>query len=158
MPDDRTREQQSFWQSLTPAEQKAWGQRTIKGEKGYKPEPSKAKPAGQFDLIGFVRCDLGKADKEPFRKWQEETSAATLFDMLLKLCDSGYMFKAGLGKDGHQATLSACDTATEADGYVLAAFAGEAADSIALVLYKHHVLLEGDWSTSLGGTGKSGLR
>jgi hypothetical protein len=151
-------DQGTFWSSLSPAEQKKWKERTLRGEVPGKVQPAKAKPLGQFELVGYIRCDLGKSDRDPFRTWQEGQSDAALFDMLVKLCDSGYLLKCGVGKEGHQAVLSACDTNTEWDGYVLSAFAGEGRDSLALLLYKHHVLLEGDWSTSMGGSGKSGLR
>ena len=156
--DDRVKEQQRLWQQLSPAEQKAAKDALLKPNGKPSPAPAKEKPVGHFDLIGYVRCDLGKSDREPFRKWQGEQSDAQLFDMLVKLCDSGYLLKCGIGKEGHQAVLSACDTGTEWDGYVLSAFASEGRDSLALLLFKHHMLLEEDWSNSLGGTGKSGLR
>lgn len=150
--------QQALWQALSPAEQKEIRERLLRGDKGKKDTAVKAKTPGNFELVGYVRCDLGKSDREPFRLWQGEQKDETLFDMLVKLCDSGYLLKVGVGKEGHQASLSACDTGGECDGYVLSAFASEGRDAVALLLYKHHILLEGDWTASLGGTGKSGLR
>lgn len=158
MASDEVKGQQALWQALSPAEQKDIRERLLRADKAKKEVPIKAKLPGNFELVGYVRCDLGKSDKEPFRKWQEGQEDHALFDMLVKLCDSGYLLKVGVGKEGHQASLSACDTGTESEGYVLSAFASEGRDAIALLLYKHHILLEGDWSTSLGGTGKSGLR
>lgn len=157
MPDERVLLQQQMWQLMTP-EQKA--QLSGKGSKpnGSKAQQDKPKVKDNFELIGFVRCELGKSDREPFRQWQSERTDAELFDMLVKLCDSGYILKVGVGKEGHQASLSDLDAPTECNGYVLSAFASEARDCMALMLYKHHVLLEGDWSASLGGTGRSQLR
>lgn len=149
--------QQALWQAMTREQQKEVRERLLNPNGGKKTE-AKAKVIGNFELTGYVRCDLGKSDREPFRVWQSEQTDAALFDMLVKLCDSGYLLKCGVGKEGHQATLSACDTSTEWDGYVLSAFSSEGRDSLALLLYKHHILLEGDWSSSLGGTGKSVLR
>lgn len=158
MPSEEVKGQQLLWQSLSPAEQKEMKERLLRPN-GAKGQPmQKTKPIGQFDLVGYVRCELGKSDREPFRAWQKEQDDGALFDMLVKLCDSGYLLKCGVGKEGHQASLSACDTSTEWDGYVLSAFASEGRDSLALLMYKHHILLEGDWSASLGGTGKSQLR
>jgi hypothetical protein len=150
--------QQALWQALSPAEQKDMRERLLRGDKAKKDTAVKVKAPGNFELVGYVRCDLGKSDREPFRSWQGEQEDHALFDMLVKLCDSGYLLKVGVGKEGHQASLSACDTGSECDGFVLSAFASEGRDAIALLLYKHHILLEGDWSASLGGTGKSGLR
>jgi hypothetical protein len=158
MPTEEVKGQQAIWASMSPAEQKDIRERLLRGEKGKKDAAPKPKTLGVFELIGYVRCDLGKSDREPFRLWQGAQSDAALFDMLVKLCDSGYLLKSGVGKEGHQASLSACDTGSECDGYVLAAFASEGRDALALLLYKHHILLEGDWSNALGGTGKSGLR
>lgn len=158
MASDEVKGQQALWQAMTPAEQKEMKARLLKPNGKPDTTPSKTKTPGNFELAGYVRCDLGKSDREPFRKWQEAQADAALFDMLVKLCDSGYLLKCGVGKEGHQAVLSACDTGTEWDGYVLSAFASEGRDSLALLLYKHHILLEGDWSSSLGGQGKSGLR
>lgn len=158
MASDEVKGQQALWQALSPAEQKEVRERLIKGVNGQKAAPAKPKVVGNFELSGYVRCDLGKSDREPFRTWQAEKTDAELFDMLVKLCDSGYLLKCGVGKEGHQATLSACDTGTEWDGYVLSAFSSEGRDSLALLLYKHHILLEGDWSAALSGTGKSTLR
>lgn len=149
--------QQALWQAMTPAQQKEIREQLLRPN-GAKAAPAKVKVVGNFELTGYVRCDLGKSDREPFRVWQHEQTDAQLFDMLVKLCDSGYLLKCGVGKEGHQATLSACDTNTDWDGYVLSAFSAEGRDSLALLLYKHHILLEGDWSSSLGGTGKSVLR
>lgn len=150
--------QQALWATLTAAEQKDVRERLLRGDKARKDMAVKVKTPGNFELIGYVRCDLGKSDREPFRAWQGGQEDHALFDMLVKLCDSGYFLKVGLGKEGHQASLSACDTGGECDGFVLSAFASEGRDAIALLLYKHHILLEGDWTASLGGTGKSGLR
>jgi hypothetical protein len=155
---DEIKGQQALWATLSPAEQKDIRERLLRGQKGQKEVTPKAKAAGNFELVGYVRCELGKSDREPFRKWQEGQTDVALFDMLVKLCDSGYLLKVGVGKEGHQASLSACDASGDCNGYVLSAFAGEGRDAIALLLYKHHILLEGDWTTSLGGTGKSGLR
>jgi hypothetical protein len=150
--------QQALWQALSPAEQKDIRERLLRGDKGKKESPTKPRTPGNFELLGYVRCDLGKSDREPFRAWQQDQNNSTYFDMLVKLCDSGYLLKCGVGKEGHQASLSACDTDGECNGFVLSAFASEASDSLSLLLYKHHILLEGDWTSSLGGTGKSGLR
>ena len=129
--------QQALWQTLSPAEQKEIRERLLRGDKGKKDSPAKPreKTHGVFELINFVRCELGKSDREPFRVWQGEQEDHALFDMLVKLCDSGYLLKVGVGKEGHQASLSACDTGGECDGYVLSAFAGEGRDAIALLLY-----------------------
>lgn len=158
MPDERTLQQQTMWQALSPSEQKEITRRMGENARNGKSTPKKPEKPTTFELIGYVRCELGKSDREPFREWQSAKTDAELFDMLVKLCDGGYLLKAGSGKEGHQASLSDVDSPADCGGYVLSAFASEARDSLALLLYKHHVMMEGDWTSYLGGTGKSQLR
>lgn len=125
--------------------------------RGLKPAKP-AKPQGVFELLGYLRCDLGKSDREPFRQWMEAQSEAGILDELVKLLDSGYLLKVGSGKEGPQASLSACDTGKGWDGYVLTAFAGDNREAMGLLVYKHHILLEGDWSNAMASGGKGTLR
>lgn len=158
MPSNRDAEGNTkLWKELSPAEQKIARDKTLNG--GYSGKPAtKEKPIGQFDLIGYVRCELGRSDKDVFKEWEASQPDGTIFDLAIKLCDSGYLLKCGQGKDGYQCVLSACDTNTGWDGYVLTAFGGDAQQAFALAMYKHYILLAENWEDSLGGTGKSGLR
>lgn len=150
--------QTKLWKDLTPAEQRAATAATLNAKRAPGAINGKEKQIGQFDLIGYVRCELGRSDKEVFKAWEADQAPGATFDMAIKLCDSGYLLKCGQGKDGYQCVLSACDTNTGWDGYVLTAFGGDAQQAFALAMYKHYVLLNENWEESLGGTGKSGLR
>lgn len=133
------------WSALSKAEQR---QIVMHLQALEKTEPVKqpVKPKGQFALRGYVRCELSSADKDAYRLWEEMQSAEGLYNQVVSLVDGGYLFKAGSGKDGFQASLSANETGTAWDGYVLTAFASHAGRALSLLLYKHGVLMQGDWS------------
>lgn len=133
------------WAELTKAEQRQIAMHLQSLEKTVDVKVP-VKPKGQFSLKGYVRCELSSADKDAFRLWEELQSTGSIWEQVVGLVDSGYLFKSGSGKDGFQASLSASDTGSSWDGYVLTAFASDAGRAIALVIYKHAVLMQSDWS------------
>jgi hypothetical protein len=149
--------QQKIWKELTPAEQKATREalKAIPAPKGMKTEKT---AATQFNLKGYVHCDLAKSDREQFALWAAGLGDAAAFDRLMKLADSGYLVKLGANREGFQATLSAFDVEPNVDGYVLTAFAGDAGRAIRLLLFKHDALMLGDWTPWIVEGGDDFLR
>jgi hypothetical protein len=137
--------QPKLWSELTSKEQKE----AIASLKAL-PNPKNGKvekpSTGQFNLRGYVHCDLAKSDRELFEGWAATVDDAGAFDKLMKLADSGYLVKLGANREGFQATLSAYSVRGEVDGFVLTAFAGDAARAVRLLLFKHYVQMAEDWT------------
>lgn len=149
--------QQSLWDSLPPAEKKR-----IAAELKHKAETMPVKPAKKngsaFSLVGYVRCELSSADKTAFKQWETVDNVNRALEALVKLADSGYVVKLGANEPGYQASLSAASTGMAWDGYVLTAHAGTASRAAALLVYKHEILMAGDWSPWIDAGGEDSFR
>lgn len=137
---------QPLWSDIPRAEQEAIRQ-GLDQLRNASPAPSgKAdRTLSGFKLIGYVRCDLANADKAAFLAWEAANVEGRL-DQLVKAVDSGYLVKCGEGKEGYQASLSAATTGKPWDGYVLTAWAATPDRAISLLLFKHLILLNADWT------------
>jgi len=122
------------------------------------PKQARQNGNGSFQLKGYVRCELSKSDKEAYREWENGHQAAESYAVLVKLADSGYLLKVGESGQGHQASLSAYTTGKPWDGYVLVSHAGNAERAVMLLVYKHEVLLNGDWEAFIGDGGEEDFR
>ena len=122
------------------------------------PMPKRDDKVRQFQLKGYVHCDLAKADRASFEAWENSALPGDLFDAIAKLADSGYIFKVAEGKEGYQSALSAVTVHDEVNGYVLTAFASSADRAIKLLLFKHLVLMESDWAPFIGTAESDFLR
>lgn len=110
----------------------------------------KAPPGGAtarpvFVFKGFVRCELVKEQKAMFEAWSASLSADDLLGQLSALLDDGFKLSWGEGKQGMTASLSNVDGPAESRGYLLSAMAGRAEKALRVLLYKHLVVLEGQW-------------
>lgn len=145
------------WASLSKVEQRQimMHLESLKDSQPVKPQKT---AKGTFNLKGYVRCELSAADKDAFKLWEDVQSDAAMYDALVKAVDSGYMLKAGEGKESYQATLSAADTGQDWDGYVLTAFASSPGRALALLVYKHSVLMQQDWSAWMTEGGEDFIR
>lgn len=157
MPVRSNAPQHPSWSSLSKAEQKQIALHLTGLERTVDVKPP-ARQKGQFQLRGYIRCELSSADKDAFRLWEELQAADALYNRVVALVDGGYLFKSGAGKDGYQASLSALETAQAWDGYVLTAFAGAAGRAIALLVYKHAIMMQEDWSAWLEEPGEDFIR
>jgi hypothetical protein len=147
----------SLWESLPKAEQ----QKLIKQMNKVREEAPSVRPQkknGQFQLKGYVRCELSASDKESFKEWETQKSAAECYELLIKAADSGYLLKVGEQGQGAQASLCAAATGQAWDGYVLVAHAGNAVRAAMLLVYKHELLMQRDWSAWLADEGEEVLR
>ena len=147
----------SLWEQMPKEEQ----ERIRKHLNGLRPEPPKKQERngnGGFRLIGYARCELSGSDKEAFKEWEIEHSAEWAYGVLVKLVDSGYLLKLGEQGTGFQASLCAAATGKPWEGYVLVAHAGSGARAALLLVYKHEILMRGDWEPFIAETGEDALR
>jgi hypothetical protein len=114
--------------------------------------------SGGFKLEGYARCELSASDKDAFRLWEQDHTPEWAYGILVKLVDSGYLLKIGEQGNGFQASLCAASTGKPWDGHVLVAHAGAGARSALLLVFKHEVLMRGDWEPFVGDGGEDGLR
>src|SRR5579864_8872042 len=96
--------QSGLWEQLPKADQeKVKRALQEKNRQEVKPAPKK----GQFQLRGYLRCDLSASDRESFKEWEASLEGLGWLDKLLKDVDSGYLLKMGESGQGFQASLSA---------------------------------------------------
>lgn len=147
----------SLWDQLPKREQ----QRLIKGMNQVREETPVAKAPkknGGFQLKGYVRCELSAADKDSFREWEGQIPASEVFERLVKAADSGYLLKVGAAESGASASLCAASTGKSWEGMVLVAHAGNAIRAATLLVYKHELMMRGDWTEWLSEDGEEMLR
>lgn len=116
------------------------------------------KGKGGFTLKGYVRCELAASDKEGFTTWEAEQDPAAILGQLVAEVDSGYLLKIGEAEKGYQASLCAATTDKGWDGYVLTAHASSGVRASALLVYKHCVLMQRDWTAWTVDDGEDFLR
>jgi hypothetical protein len=147
----------TLWDQLPKAEQEK-----VKKHLASLPDPQGAKNGkngrGGFQLKGYVRCELSASDKEAYREWESQHTNVECYEQLIKAADSGYLVKVGEAGQGYMASLCASSTGKGWDGYVLTAHAGHSARASMLLVYKHEILLRGDWSDCLEEGGEDFMR
>lgn len=137
------------WSELTKGEQENVKQGLASlGAPGTLPGKGTA-PKNGFRLLGYVRCDLSATEREEFASWEAGRERTASLERLLTLVEDGYLLKASPNASGFQASLCAGSTNTPWDGYVLVAMARHASRACDVLVYKHDVLLRGDWSLAL---------
>lgn len=147
----------SLWDQLPKAEREKIT-RELEAKRNESPKAQNGRRGGSFQLKGYVRCELSKSEKEEYKAWEEATSNVQCYERLIKLADSGYLLKVGDTGNGFQASLCAATTGKPWDGYVLVSHAGHAARAVMLLVYKHEVLMQSDWSGFLSEEGEDSFR
>lgn len=148
----------SLWDNLPKAEQERIKRQLKETSETIPVKGEKGKKGSTFQLKGYVRCELSAADKEAFASWEEQFSNVQCYDALIKAADSGYIVKVSPSGVGFQATLSAVETDAGWDGFVLTAHAGHAARAMMLLVFKHEMLMRGDWSAWMADDEETLLR
>jgi len=101
---------------------------------------------GRGNFRGFIQHNLTAEEKRAYEKW--EVSPDELWDSIERVIDSGY--KLSTSHDDYNSTRQAsltCNNPKHNDyGWVLVARAPDSFNAIALVMFKHLVLLGGDWT------------
>jgi hypothetical protein len=146
------------WSELTKGEQEIIKRKLLGQENGSPAAKVGGKGKSSFNLRGYLRCELSADDKEHFRGWEADNGGAAAFEALVKAVDSGYLLKVGESGQGYQASLCAATTGKEWDGYVLTAHAASGQRAAALLVFKHGVLMQGNWSAWLTEEGDDFFR
>lgn len=107
----------------------------------------RTRPAnGKGNFQGYINHNLTKEEKEKYDLWTPTPDE--LWDEIERIVDGGY--KLSTSHDDYNSTRQAsltCNNPKHPDnGWVLVARAPDSYNAIALVVFKHVYLLEGDWS------------
>ena len=109
-------------------------------------KPRKIETEGQWE--GFARIDLSDAEKERFAEWDVQDE--DVFVLMADLIGSGY--KVSLSFNDKNSTyicaLTCRNPKSPNAGYTSSAFANTWYQALRVMLYKHLVVCDGDWSTS----------
>ena len=101
---------------------------------------------GKGSFKGYIQHSLTAEEKKGYEAW--DCTPEDLWDGIERLVDSGY--KLSTSHDDYNNTRQAsltCNNPKHPDyGWVLVARAPDSFNAIALVMFKHVVLLGGDWS------------
>lgn len=100
---------------------------------------------------GFVRCELGAADKAALAERANSTSDKELLDTLEGVVDEGYKFSlsSARGESAYTASLYDVTQGRSSHGYTLTAYGRTGRKAILSLLYKHIAKLKEDWTRSL---------
>lgn len=102
----------------------------------------------QFELKGFVACDLAKDVREQAKAWVAEHSQ-DLGPKTEALISDGY--KVSLSCDRVHDCFQASATCTDVDkddyGFCLTARAPDVWSALGILLYKHYIVLDGEWAS-----------
>lgn len=157
MSEKKVSHEPSLWEKLPKVDQEHF-KAQMAANRLQAPPNGQRKGNGGFALKGYVRCELSATDKDAYRVWETAHSHMECFDQVVKLADSGYLFKLGEQGGGFQASLSASATGQAWDGYVLVSHAGSAARATMLLVYKHSILMLGDWTAFVSEGGEDDFR
>ena len=96
---------------------------------------------------GFVDCNLDKSTKEKAKAWVIE-QAAEHMSKISALVDDGYKISFSLDRfhDAYQASMSYQVNGHTNSGFTLSARGPDLGSAVGMLLYKHFVVLDGDWS------------
>lgn len=98
------------------------------------------------EFAGFIQHSLRKEEKQAFDQWV--VSAEEIAGMVDRLLDSGY--RITLAYDSYHKAFQCsliCQSANDVNaGWCLTARAPDGMSAMYLALFKHFVLLGGDWS------------
>jgi len=114
-----------------------------KGKSRGKP---KANPFKKIVWQGFINCRLSDEQKEDFEAWWE-AGIPDLSGKWLGLVKDGYKTTLSwdIPKNTYTATITDNDAQSELAGWALSAFGDSPEKAIAVLLYKHNVVLVDGW-------------
>lgn len=100
----------------------------------------------EYVFKGFLDVALDAEMKADFRSRKYE--AEDLFGELDRLIDDDYKLSVSKNKNGGgtQVFLAVNDPSKEYAGYLLSARGPDSETAVAVLLYKHLIVLEGDWA------------
>lgn len=104
---------------------------------------------------GFVDVRLTAEQRQQYQGWaaEDDDVLAVLFDEVL----NGYKFTLSFNSKNQSftASLTAVGTGGGNDGYTLSSFGAEPWVAVRVLIYKHRVISEGDWSSVGAGSSDS---
>jgi hypothetical protein len=104
---------------------------------------------GKFsgDFRGFINHRLTDADKAEYLAFLEEQGEEALWDGFSRMIDSGYVVSVKIDTfgGGFLTSITCKNDKLDDFGYCLTARAPDVYNSVMLALFKHIVLLKGDW-------------
>jgi len=157
MADDYNGAALSLWHQMPKADQQK-ALREMKRQEREKPLQAPPKKNGAFTLKGYIRCELSASDKEAFKEWETQQDESATMGVLVKVVDSGYLLKVGENGSAYQASLCAASTGREWDGYVLTAHAGTGIRAATLLVFKHEILMQREWTAWMTDESEDALR
>ena len=115
----------------------------VKKARETKYDPKKS--GGEF--VGYVKHNLSRDEKKDYLEWVEDKSPEYLWERLEELVDSYYKFscKEDSYGGGVMCSLTCANKTSQDCGLVLTARAPDLYNAALLLLYKHIVLLSGEW-------------
>jgi len=101
-----------------------------------------------FELKGFVACDLTKEVKEQGKVWVTD-NAPNLGAKVEALVSDGYKVSLSFDRvhDCYQASCTCTDAENGDYGFCLTARAPDVWSSLGMLLFKHYVVLDGEWAS-----------
>ena len=124
-----------------------------RGKKKTRKDLTRKEAFKTADFGGYLNVDLTSDERDNFALWAE-SKAVNVLQAMDELLELGIDFK--FYKDWKEGTVI-CQMLmiTEPDFkiWTISSFHGSYEDSMLLSLYKHFVLLDGDWHTAISGIG-----
>ena len=108
-----------------------------------------ARVAGKPDdnFKGFIKHNLTAEEKDDFMGWLDKQDPTSFFLFAHEQVDSGYVISLKYDdyNETYQASMTCRNRAHDNFGFVLVARAPETGTAAFLLMYKHLVLLGGNW-------------
>jgi len=112
------------------------------------------------DWSGFVRCEFDAVSKDHFTRWAEENSFDTALVALMdEVTEHG--LKASVSFSQEQGTYTASlsggkESPANFKGWTLTARSNNWERAVSALVFKHLVMLEGDWTSGIATEGDKG--
>jgi len=109
-------------------------------------DPKSKKEKYQFQFRGFVDVKLSDVQRDAFSSW--DVHDEELYEIVATVVQGGFKLSTtyNSGNDTFTATLTGQNGTGDADGYSMSSFAPDWYNALRLLVFKHTVILEGDWA------------
>lgn len=97
---------------------------------------------------GFIECKFTESEKEAFAQW--DVHDEDVFVLLSEAVVAGHKLSLTFNKQSETfvASFTGNEGAGKHEGYTLSAYAGDWYLAVRAIVFKHAVLLAGDWQTA----------
>lgn len=108
---------------------------------GRKPDP---KP---FEFQGFISCSMSDEDKAAFQVWSAQQTFEGHMEHVLEMIDRNYKFTVSMNTSNNAviATYTCNNAAVHDFGWALSGFGPDMPTALAVLNFKHFVMLEQSW-------------